>query len=160
MPRKERSIVEERMRFVLRLKDGEEAWPRCARLYRSGGKDPAALKQPFWTKSVKDVFGTFCKGCLRTVQLSNGGEGGIRTHGTVSRTLAFEASTFNRSVTSPRSVQSFYQRRCRPRYAAFHRVHKNPRTTKPYASYRRAAKKLCSSEAASSASTPGVTSTW
>jgi len=35
---KERSIVEERMRFVLRLKDGEEAWPRCARLYRSGGK--------------------------------------------------------------------------------------------------------------------------
>jgi hypothetical protein len=32
----------------------------------------------------------------------NGGEGGIRTHGTVSRTLAFEASTFNRSVTSPR----------------------------------------------------------
>jgi hypothetical protein len=31
-----------------------------------------------------------------------GGEGGIRTHGTVSRTLAFEASTFNRSVTSPR----------------------------------------------------------
>src|SRR5882724_9545461 len=33
----------------------------------------------------------------------NGGEGGIRTHGTVSRTLAFEASTFNRSVTSPRS---------------------------------------------------------
>src|SRR5712691_9984977 len=30
-----------------------------------------------------------------------GGEGGIRTHGTVSRTLAFEASTFNHSVTSP-----------------------------------------------------------
>ena len=34
----------------------------------------------------------------------NGGEGGIRTHGTVSRTLAFEASTFNRSVTSPRRL--------------------------------------------------------
>jgi hypothetical protein len=33
---------------------------------------------------------------------NSGGEGGIRTHGTVSRTLAFEASTFNRSVTSPR----------------------------------------------------------
>ena len=31
----------------------------------------------------------------------NGGEGGIRTHGTVPRTLAFEASTFNHSVTSP-----------------------------------------------------------
>jgi hypothetical protein len=36
---------------------------------------------------------------------NDGGEGGIRTHGTVSRTLAFEASTFNRSVTSPRSWQ-------------------------------------------------------
>jgi hypothetical protein len=39
---------------------------------------------------------------LRLVFSSNGGEGGIRTHGTVSRTLAFEASTLNRSVTSPR----------------------------------------------------------
>jgi hypothetical protein len=34
-----------------------------------------------------------------------GGEGGIRTHGTVSRTLAFEASAFNRSATSPRSFR-------------------------------------------------------
>jgi hypothetical protein len=33
-----------------------------------------------------------------------GGEGGIRTHGTVSRTLAFEASAFNRSATSPQSL--------------------------------------------------------
>src|SRR5579859_3582560 len=38
---------------------------------------------------------------------NSGGEGGIRTHGTVSRTLAFEASTFNRSVTSPRSGTIF-----------------------------------------------------
>ena len=30
-----------------------------------------------------------------------GGEGGIRTHDTVPRMLAFEASTFNHSVTSP-----------------------------------------------------------
>src|ERR1700728_5434552 len=44
-------------------------------------------------RSVKDVFGPYNQGY--------GGEGGIRTHGTVSRTLAFEASTFNRSVTSP-----------------------------------------------------------
>ncbi len=29
------------------------------------------------------------------------GEGGIRTHGTVSRTHAFQACTFNHSVTSP-----------------------------------------------------------
>jgi hypothetical protein len=33
--------------------------------------------------------------------LSFGGEGGIRTHGRVSPTLAFEASSFNRSDTSP-----------------------------------------------------------
>jgi hypothetical protein len=31
----------------------------------------------------------------------SGGEGGIRTHGRVSPTLAFEASSFNRSDTSP-----------------------------------------------------------
>src|SRR6266480_1252648 len=40
-----------------------------------------------------------------SVTYNYGGEGGIRTHGTVSRTLAFEASTFNRSVTSPRSMK-------------------------------------------------------
>jgi hypothetical protein len=44
----------------------------------------------------------------------NGGEGGIRTHGTVSRTLAFEASTFNRSVTSPRSFQLILSERMLP----------------------------------------------
>ena len=49
----------------------------------------------------------------------NGGEGGIRTHGTVSRTLAFEASTFNRSVTSPRLLSLFYQRDQRSGYAGF-----------------------------------------
>src|ERR1700732_1534207 len=37
-------------------------------LYRSGGKNPAALKQPFWPESVNYVSGTFCKGSLRTVQ--------------------------------------------------------------------------------------------
>jgi hypothetical protein len=37
-----------------------------------------------------------------------GGEGGIRTHGTVSRTLAFEASAFNRSATSPRSFEPLF----------------------------------------------------
>jgi hypothetical protein len=38
----------------------------------------------------------------------NGGEGGIRTHGTVSRTLAFEASALNRSATSPRSFDALF----------------------------------------------------
>ena len=35
-----------------------------------------------------------------------GGEGGIRTHGRVPPTLAFEASSFNRSDTSPRRVRN------------------------------------------------------
>src|SRR5690348_16083155 len=39
--------------------------------------------------------------------VGDGGEGGIRTHGTVPRTLAFEASTFNRSVTSPQSQMTW-----------------------------------------------------
>ena len=43
----------------------------------------------------------------------SGGEGGIRTHGTVSRTLAFEASAFNRSATSPRSFDKYFSRQLR-----------------------------------------------
>ena len=35
------------------------------------------LKQPLWPQGVSYVFGTFCKGCLRTVQKGSGGEGGI-----------------------------------------------------------------------------------
>ena len=33
-----------------------------------------------------------------------GGEGGIRTHGTVTRTPDFESGTFDHSATSPESV--------------------------------------------------------
>ena len=39
-----------------------------SRLYRFRGEDSATLRQPFWPKGVSYVFGTFCKGCLRTVQ--------------------------------------------------------------------------------------------
>jgi hypothetical protein len=35
------------------------------------------------------------------VGLSLGGEGGIRTHGTLTRTTVFETVTFNHSATSP-----------------------------------------------------------
>src|ERR1700736_1541738 len=48
-------------------------------LYRSGGKNPAALKQPFWPESVNYVSGTFCKGSLRTVHSKSGAPGGTRT---------------------------------------------------------------------------------
>src|ERR1700733_7660239 len=50
------------------------------RVHRSGGKNAAALKQPFWPQKVKDVSGTFCKGSLRTVQGKSGGEGGIEVY--------------------------------------------------------------------------------
>jgi hypothetical protein len=36
-----------------------------------------------------------------TLVIFNGGEGGIRTHGTVAGTPVFETSQFNRSCTSP-----------------------------------------------------------
>jgi hypothetical protein len=37
-------------------------------------KKPAALGQPLWPKGVNYVFGTFCKGSLRTVQKDSGGD--------------------------------------------------------------------------------------
>src|SRR5690606_29637343 len=40
-------------------------------------------------------------GCIR-LRRSNGGEGGIRTHGTLARTTVFETAPFDRSGTSPR----------------------------------------------------------
>ncbi len=88
----------------------------------------------------------------------HGGEGGIRTHGTVSRTLAFEASTFNRSVTSPRSVVSFYQRGYRRGYGVL-RAELPKFCDAANRIQRRAAKKDCRRELASAERTPGVTST-
>ena len=59
-----------------------------------------------------------------------GGEGGIRTHGTVTRTPDFESGTFDHSATSPGSVDSH---RCeRPHYThpvaklASHRCKSHP----------------------------------
>ena len=41
----------------------------------------------------------------------NGGEGGIRTHGTLARTPDFESGTFGHSVTSPKeqNYSGFYE---------------------------------------------------
>src|ERR1700680_3295390 len=56
------------------------------------------------TLAAKNV--AFCStdanSTIRWAYNRGGGEGGIRTHGRVSPTLAFEASSFNRSDTSPR----------------------------------------------------------
>jgi hypothetical protein len=65
------------------------------------------VRQHIWTilDGIQDAGLAVSRGSERPDTWENhGGEGGIRTHGTVSRTLAFEASTFNRSVTSPQSL--------------------------------------------------------
>jgi hypothetical protein len=58
---------------------GGQLYGLRSRLHRSRGKDSAALKQLFWPKGVKYVFGTFCNASLRTVQKKFGGREGIRT---------------------------------------------------------------------------------
>ena len=68
------------------------------------------LINPKVKENFTEISASACEGCLRTVQMQNGGEGGIRTHGTVSRTFAFEASAFNRSATSPRSFRHLLYR--------------------------------------------------
>src|SRR5258706_1456168 len=92
-------------------------------IYRSAAWRPATSDQgrDFKTVKAEQKCSAFSFRNLTCCHERNGGEGGIRTHGTVSRTLAFEASTFNRSVTSPRPWPSVYQRACRRGYAAFNR---------------------------------------
>ena len=41
-----------------------------------------------------------------------GGEGGIRTHGTLARTPVFKTGTFNHSVTSPEAQRLIMPREC------------------------------------------------
>ena len=52
-------------------------------------------------------------GVPRILQPRNGGEGGIRTHGRVAPTHAFQACTFDHSVTSPYRFDRPLDRRCR-----------------------------------------------
>src|SRR5947209_20336272 len=45
-----------------------------------------------------------------TIFSTSGGEGGIRTHGTVARTAVFKTAAFNHSATSPRDRRSISPR--------------------------------------------------
>src|SRR5581483_258256 len=45
------------------------------------------------------------KNALRGRSLESGGEGGIRTHGTLTRTPDFESGTFDHSATSPKRCE-------------------------------------------------------
>lgn len=50
--------------------------------------------------SLSRIYSGLCH-AVATLQRSEGGKGGIRTLGTIARTLAFQASTFNHSATFP-----------------------------------------------------------
>jgi hypothetical protein len=44
----------------------------------------------------------------QTHKKRNGGEGGIRTHGTLSRTAVFKTAALNHSATSPKHPNRYY----------------------------------------------------
>ena|SRR5208282_3724827 len=50
---------------------------------------------------------------------STGGEGGIRTLGTVSRTPVFKTGAFNHSATSPELLQFYYSPNCHAYFVPF-----------------------------------------
>jgi hypothetical protein len=54
------------------------------------------------TESEQSRKALFCK----AFHESDGGEGGIRTHGTVARTPVFKTGALNRSATSPAGASS------------------------------------------------------
>ena len=66
------------------------------------------LENPFRSKSVTHVAGTFCHPCLRAGPRLSGGERGIRTPDTVSRIPVFKTGAFNLSAISPRLLQFYY----------------------------------------------------
>jgi hypothetical protein len=61
-------------------------------------------------------------------QEENGGEGGIRTHGTLSRTAVFKTAALNHSATSPEQVRAMKRRGCPSRFLCRARKVKRPRT--------------------------------
>ena len=74
----------------------------------AGGASPAWIRCRFFVNEGKtqrrDVPGNSSptgRSSGRRLGLRVGGEGGIRTHDTLSRIPVFETGTFNRSVTSP-----------------------------------------------------------
>ncbi len=71
------------------------------RLHRPGAENPATHRQPVRLEVVTHVLGTGCYPCLRAGPLGDGGGSGIRTHGTLSRTHAFQACALSRSAIPP-----------------------------------------------------------
>jgi hypothetical protein len=123
MPWKASSVMEERLRFVACLLNGETVTDVCREFgvarktghktldrYKVHGltalSDPS--RRPVRSRDrlvrpelVTLVLGATCYPCLRAGHCLNGGESGIRTHGTVSRTHAFQACALSHSAISP-----------------------------------------------------------
>src|SRR4029450_5041272 len=67
----------------------------------------------------------------------NGGESGIRTHGRVSPTHAFQACSFNHSDISPHFESTTYERSASNYRTRAHRLTANPRSRPAYRIARR-----------------------
>jgi hypothetical protein len=77
MPWKASSVMEERLRFVARLLDGEAMTDACRDFgvsRKTGYKraeNLATRRQPVRQEAVTHVLGTFCYPCLRAGQFKN-----------------------------------------------------------------------------------------
>jgi hypothetical protein len=94
----------------------------------------ASLRQTFYFArwGFSGVYSQLLYLCVRVGQRENGGEGGIRTHGRISPTHAFQACSLNRSDTSPQTsreatlinlAESRWQRTARINHCERNRPH-------------------------------------
>ena len=92
-----------------------------SRLLRRRDVPARADREPVRPESVTHVSGINRHPCVRNGPAASGGESGIRTRGTVSRTHAFQACALNHSAISPRKwTQQFSRGDARESRAAVH----------------------------------------
>jgi hypothetical protein len=78
------------------LSQAGEGWTALPGRYDDGGFSGGSMERPGLQRLL--IAALINK---RPVSLLRGGEGGIRTHGTVARTPHFECGAFDHSATSP-----------------------------------------------------------
>jgi helix-turn-helix protein len=120
MPWKESSVMDERLRFVARLLEGEPMSHVCREFgisrktgykifdrYKDHGLEgltDRSRRPVHYAPSARGchhVLGTFCYPCLRVGQGGSGGWGGIRTHERLAPLPVFKTGALNRSATHP-----------------------------------------------------------
>jgi hypothetical protein len=85
------------------VRHGRSRSPGSSSNYRSSATIPRESRTRWFAGRHQDAFST-TKGLHRAIGVTpcdTGGEGGIRTHGTLAGTTVFETVLFNRSSTSP-----------------------------------------------------------